>query len=80
MLVINLKKLKKYHVTCRYFTVMLLYIYIFPIKILKIKKKLKIPENHVKKFDPWEVQFYRSLEVPKLRRKWCFKIYSNGFM
>ena len=37
-------------------------------------------ENHTKKFDPGEVQFYRSLEVPKLRRKWCFKIYSNGFM
>ena len=44
----------------------------FPMK--NLKKKIKIFENHTKKFDPWEVQFYRSLEVPKLRLKWCFKI------
>ena len=40
MLVSNQKKVKElYHYRSRFFTVMLLYVYIFPIKILKIKKK-----------------------------------------
>ena len=37
-------------------------------------------ENHTKKFDPWEVQFYRSLEVPILRRKWSSKKFWSGFI
>ena len=74
MLVSNQKKkLKNYITTVAAFLLSCYCMCIFFLSKFK-KKKLKISENHTKKFDPWEVQFYRSLEVPKLRLKWCFKI------